>query len=266
MVSEGHESSDERTILTGSDPEFLLDLSEYLDVLASPVRLHILSYLGTKPRTVRQIAHEIETSYENTKKHLTKLQSLGLIRKEIGVSHDPSNQGQPVFYFSLVPGGLDHAVQSLAAFSSVAGRTVPGISERVATARSGLEDIMPGPTRLTITNGQERGMIFALTDDLYRIGRIEDGWDGKRPEPALLIPDSYRSVTRVSRPHAWIRKRYDSWMISEGESRGGTTVNGNPVYHDPVLLKDGDLVELSPGPLGAGLLFQSGKSKPSDSP
>lgn len=261
MTSDDPNPSDKRTILNGSDPEFISDLSEYLDVLASPVRLHILSYVGSRSRTVRQISHEIETSYENTKKHLTRLQSLGLIIKEIGVSNEVANQGQPVFFYSMAPGGLDRTVSSLTLFSSVAGKKISGFSERLESARKGIEGILPatGP-RLTMTNGSESGKLYDLIGDIYRIGRDEEGWDGILPELAILIPEDYRSVSRISRPHAWIRKRAGLWTINEGDSKGGTTVNGTPVSHEPAFLKDGDLIELSPGPLGAVLLFQAVKS------
>ncbi|HWQ67503.1 MAG TPA: FHA domain-containing protein [Methanospirillum sp.] len=261
MISDKAEAPEERTILTVSDPEFISDLSEYLDVLGSQVRLHILSYVGTRSRTVRQISQEIETSYENTKKHLTRLQSLGLIRKEIGVSDEPANQGQPVFYYSLVPGGLDHTVSNLALFSSVAGKSVSGLSDRLESARVGLQGILPsaGP-RLILTTGYERGRPYDLTGELVRIGRTEEGWDGSSPEPAILIPDEYRSVSRVSRPHAWLRVRSGRWTIADGTSKGGTSVNGVPVSHEPTVLRNGDLIELSPGSLGASLLFQAGKS------
>jgi hypothetical protein len=260
MRSDGPDTPKDRTILTGSDPEFISDLSEYLDVLASPVRLHILSYVGTRSRTVRQISHEIETSYENTKKHLTRLLSLGLIRKEIGVSDELANQGQPVFLYSLVPEGLDRTISSLAIFSTVSGKTIAGLSDRLESAKTSLQEILPatGP-RLSISSEAENGRTYDLTEDVYRIGRIEEGWDGIAPEPAILIPEEYRSVSRVSRPHAWIRKRAGQWTITEGSSKGGTTINGISVSHDPVYLTNGDLIELSPGPLGAGLLFQIGK-------
>lgn len=259
MVSDGSEHLTERTILTESDPDFISDLSEYLDVLASPVRLNILAYIGIRPRTARQVSHYIKTSYQNAQKHLTQLQSLGLIRKEIGLSDEPINQGQPVFYYALVPGGMDHTLRSLALFSSVAGKTVSEFSERLKSARDGLKGIMQitGP-RLMVTSGPESGRSYDLTEDVYRIGRIEEGWDGISPEPAILISEDYRSVSRVSRPHAWIMRQEGKWTITEGSSKGGTTVNGIPVLYEPVFLRDEDLIELSPYPLGIGLLFQSG--------
>lgn len=255
------DNPDDRTILSGSDPEFIADLSEYLDVLASPVRLHILSFTGIRPRTVRQIAHEIETSYENTKKHLIRLLSIGLIQKEIGVSDEPANQGQPVFYYSLTPDGLNHAVHNLTLFTSVTGTGIKEISEQIASAKQGLLDILPGTGPfLSLTNGHERHHRYELTAETYRIGRIEEGWDGALPEPAILVGDSYRSVSRASRPHAWLRKKSGVWTIEEGNSKGGTFLNGTRVTREPILLKGGDLIELSPGSLGAAFLFMSGRT------
>ncbi len=254
------ERPDDRTILTSSDPEFISELSEYLDVLASPIRLQILSFIGTKPRTVRQISHEIETSYENTKKHLTKLLSLGIIRKEIGVSDEQANQGQPVFYYMLVPDGLNHAAHNLTLFSSVAGKSNPELSKQALEAHSGLHTILPSGPGLVIMNGSEQGRTIDLTEPIYRVGRIEEGWDGISPEPAILLNDEYRSVSRVSRPHAWLKKQAGFWTIADGNSKGGTYVNGKPVSHDPIVLQEGDRIELSPGTLGATLAFHSGKT------
>ena len=250
-----------RTILTGSDPEFISDLSEYLEVLASPVRLHILSFIGSKPRTVRQISHEIETSYENTKKHLARLLSIGLIVKEIGVSDDPANQGQPVFYYQLIPGGLKHAVNNLAIFSSVTGNNLPDLRERAESAKSGLQNILrPGGPGIMITTGPQAESMFELTETVYRIGRSDEGWDGTAPEPAIVLSDEYRSVSRVSKPHAWLKVRGAIWTLSEGNSKGGTYVNGTRISRDPVALRDGDLIDLSPGSLGVQLRFHSGNS------
>ena len=255
------DNSHDRTILSGSDPEFIAELSEYLDVLASPVRLQMLSFMGTRPRTVRQVAHEISTSYENTKKHLTRLLSLGLIRKEIGVSDDPSNHGQPVFYYSLIPGGLDQATRNLALFTSVSGSGLSGLSDRIETAKKGLRDIMPGKgPSLSLTNGPDSGRRYELKDEMYRIGRSEEGEEVLVTEPAIILGDEYRSVSRASRPHAWLRKRSGVWTIEDGNSKGGTYVNGKPVPHEPVPLSNEDLIELSPGSLGATFLFLSGNT------
>jgi predicted transcriptional regulator len=83
---------DSRTLILGTDTDDLKELSEYLDVLSSSTRLKILKVIERRPKDVRQISYEIETSYENTKKHLDKLMSIGVVRKEAG-SHGRPQKG-----------------------------------------------------------------------------------------------------------------------------------------------------------------------------
>ena len=80
------------TIVVEDTAESLDELSEYLDVLSSSARLRIVKFLEKKPRDARAISHEIETSYENTKKHLDKLMSIGVIKKEAGLGA-PTSKG-----------------------------------------------------------------------------------------------------------------------------------------------------------------------------
>ncbi|MBR6496900.1 MAG: winged helix-turn-helix transcriptional regulator, partial [Methanomicrobium sp.] len=71
--------SNDNTIAISNDPDFYEDLSEYLNVLSNPTRLKILKLIEHQPKEVREIAKEIDTSYENTKKHLDKLLNTGVI-------------------------------------------------------------------------------------------------------------------------------------------------------------------------------------------
>ncbi|HPP79258.1 FHA domain-containing protein, partial [Methanospirillum sp.] len=173
-----------------------------------------------------------------------------------GVSDDPANQGQPVFYYSLIPDGLKHAAENLSLFTSVAGNINPDLSRQAMAVQTGFQQIVhiSGPGIL-ITNGPRAGEVIRLTGNLYRIGRREEGWNGTTPEPAILLDDEYRSVSRVSKPHAWLKKQAGFWTITDGKSKGGTYVNGKPIGHDPVVLTNGDRVDLSPGPLGVSMIF-----------
>lgn len=257
MSPSGPDKQDDRTIISGNDPEFISELADYLDTLSSPVRLHILSFLGIRPRTIRQTAHEIGTSYENTKKHLTRLLSLGIIRKEIGVSQDPINHGQPVFYYSLAPGSLDRLIQNMSVFSSITAGSDPALQHQMMHATRRLNDVFPLTfPSVTLKDGPDAGRVYPLTVDLYRLGREESGWDSLLPGPAVLISESYRSVSRVSGPHAWIIRKGDNWLIRDGESKGGTFLNGRRVSREePGILSDGAIIELAQGPLGASLIF-----------
>jgi predicted transcriptional regulator len=88
------EKSDSDTIMRAEGFDFLEELSDYLEVLSNTARLKILKLIERGPKDARTISHEIETSYENTKKHLDKLLSIGLIRKEAGVGK-PTSKGHP---------------------------------------------------------------------------------------------------------------------------------------------------------------------------
>jgi len=106
------------TLIISDESDSLEELSEYLDVLSSSARLRILKFLEKKPRDARSIANEIETSYENTKKHLDKLLSIGVIKKEAGLGAPTSKGIHPVWEYSLVPGGLEAIIRNLGLFSN----------------------------------------------------------------------------------------------------------------------------------------------------
>ncbi len=106
------------TIIVHEDSDSLEELSEYLDVLSSSARLRILKFLEKKPRDARAISKEIETSYENTKKHLDKLLSVGVIKKEAGLGAPTSKGIHPVWEYSIVPGGLEAIIRNLGLFSN----------------------------------------------------------------------------------------------------------------------------------------------------
>ncbi|WP_243670464.1 winged helix-turn-helix domain-containing protein, partial [Methanoculleus chikugoensis] len=110
---------DSRTLILDTDNDDLQELSEYLDVLSSSTRLKILKAIERSPKDVRQISAAIETSYENTKKHLDKLMSIGVVRKEAGLSRPTAKGVHPVWKYSLVPGGLEAITRSLGLFANL---------------------------------------------------------------------------------------------------------------------------------------------------
>ena len=117
------------TIVVEDTAESLDELSEYLDVLSSSARLRIVKFLEKKPRDARAISHEIETSYENTKKHLDKLMSIGVIKKEAGLGAPTSKGIHPVWQYSVVPGGLESIIRNLGLFSNTRVQIIGGRSQ-----------------------------------------------------------------------------------------------------------------------------------------
>ena len=83
------------TVTGAGDGDIIGELSAYLDILSSETRLRILKLLEKRPMDVTSISRETATSYENTKKHLDRLLSIGVIRKEAGIGRETSKGVPP---------------------------------------------------------------------------------------------------------------------------------------------------------------------------
>jgi DNA-binding MarR family transcriptional regulator len=77
----GYFMAKKETVSISTDPVFLKELSEYLDVLSNPIRLKILKIIEKEPKEISEIASRLDTSYANTKKHWTSLWLSGLLKK-----------------------------------------------------------------------------------------------------------------------------------------------------------------------------------------
>ena len=238
-----------RTIVLSEDPEFLAELSEYLGVLSSPVRLKILRAIERRPMEIREIAAEIDTSYENTKKHLNKLTAAGIIKKEAGLGRETAKGVHPVWKFSLQAGGLESVITSLGVFS---GSAVPvgfgDVASRVRTVKSMLTG-GEAPPMLLLTQGEEDGRVFSLCSDSIALGREDPVNEAMyNPETDIALPSSYAAVSRVSRPHARLTRTGNKWRLEDCGSTGKTYVNsvllGNGERRP---LIEGDIIDLANG-------------------
>lgn len=239
-------------------PDYYLELSEYLEVLSNSQRLKILKILEMKPRDVRSIASEISTSYENTKKHLDKLISMGLIKKEVGLGQQTSKGVHPVWKYSLVPGAMEAIVRNLGIFSNMRINPVnPELHQRLDDIRGRVaEELSPVAPMVVILGGPDDGKSFLLTDPRINIGRVDPGQPGRALPHDVVLSAEYNAVSRVSKPHGKFVLDNGQWYIEDNGSTGGTFVNAQPVTrHTRVLIRDGDLIELARGPTGAKLLL-----------
>ena len=247
-----------RTVECLEDLDPLAELSEYLDVLSNGTRLKILKCLEKKSCSTREISQEVETSYENTKKHLDRLCQIGVIKKEAGIT-DPRQKGVQLFWkYSLVPGGLELMVRNLGLFSHMKMHIVrDDISEKIdATRKMVSRELFGNNPVLIILGGQDDGTAFSLKHDTIRIGRTDpENQEHINPEEDLVLSQDYSSVSRVSRPHALLVRDRKNWYIVDSGSSGGTSVNKKILgQNERIPLHDGDLIELSKGTTGAKLL------------
>jgi DNA-binding transcriptional ArsR family regulator len=247
------------TIIIHEESDSVEELSEYLDVLSSSARLRILKFLEKKPRDARSISREIETSYENTKKHLDKLLSIGVIKKEAGLGAPTSKGIHPVWEYSLVPGGLEAIIRNLGLFSNTRVQIMGSeISRRLDEVKSTLSREVLGNTPAAIVlGGPDDAKVFLLKNEVVRIGRT-DPENRAVPVSAddIVLSDGYTAVTRVSKPHGKFIREKEAWFIEDCGSTGGTQVNNKRLEKNvrkPV--HDGDLIELAKGVSGVRFLM-----------
>jgi hypothetical protein len=247
------------TIIIHEESDSLEELSEYLDVLSSSARLRILKFLEKKPRDARSISREIETSYENTKKHLDKLLSIGVIKKEAGLGAPTSKGIHPVWEYSLVPGGLEAIIRNLGLFSNTRVHIMGSeISRRLDEIKSTLSKEVLGNTPAAIVlGGPDDAKVFLLKNDLVRIGRTDpESRAVTMPDEDIILSDGYTAVTRVSKPHGKFIRDKGTWFIEDCGSTGGTQVNNKRLEkHIRKQVQDGDLIELAKGVSGVRFLM-----------
>ncbi|MDD1676967.1 MAG: FHA domain-containing protein, partial [Methanomicrobiales archaeon] len=208
-------------------------------------------------KDARTISSEIETSYENTKKHLDKLLGIGVIRREAGLGKPTSKGVHPVWEYSLVPGSLEGIVRSLGIFGNLPVASADrDLSERLKAVRGKIsEELIGSVPFLMINGGAENGKVHLLQEKKVRIGRTDP--EGVSNEPGdIILAEDYRAVTRVTKPHAVIFREGSSLLFQDCGSTGGSSVNSIPATTGKkVLLHDGDLIELARGITGARLLL-----------
>lgn len=246
------------TLIVHEDSDSLEELSEYLDVLSSSARLRILKFLERKPRDARAISKEIETSYENTKKHLDRLLSIGVIKKEAGLGAPTSKGIHPVWEYSLVPGGLEAIIRNLGLFSNTRVQVVGSdIARRLDEVKGTLsKEVLGNAPAAIVLGGPDDKKVFLLKGESLAVGRNDpENAASFRPDKDIVLADSYSAVTRVSRPHAKFTHDKGGWYLEDCGSTGGTQLNNHKLEKGvKSALHDGDLIELAKGISGVRLV------------
>jgi DNA-binding transcriptional ArsR family regulator len=249
-----------KTISVSSDPQFLEELSEYLEVLSNPARLKILKFIEPGPKEITAIAEHIGMSYQNAKKHLDRLVAMSLVKRDAGFGRETDRGIAPVWKYSLADGGLANLSKTLGIFSSIP--VSPGyndIRKRIEEVRESVRAAtgVRSPL-LVLMGGSADGRAFLLTGDRIPVGRE----DPEQPLPgsmaAVILPEQYLAVTRVNKPHATIHRSGKEWLIEDNGSTGGTYLNSERLSPGKkTLLAHADLIDLSVGTNAARFLFVS---------
>lgn len=92
--------------------------------------------------------------------------------------------------------------------------------------------VSTGTGRLIITNGPQEGQSIPMLTNTITVGRATTKADW---EVCLQDPS-------VSRPHARMEYREDSWVLYDLGSSNGTLVNGTQINEKGRAIKDGDVL------------------------
>jgi Inner membrane component of T3SS, cytoplasmic domain/Domain of unknown function (DUF4388) len=101
--------------------------------------------------------------------------------------------------------------------------------------------VRPTIAQLTVTNGEDTGLMFPLTDAEYLIGRQRDN--------QISLAD-----LGVSGHHVRIYRSPDGYTIEDLKSRNGTWLNGARTFHS--LLRSGDEIRIGATELRYEILYE----------
>lgn len=236
-------------------PDITVELAKYLDILGSPVRLKILKMLERDRMDVETISHLLWkggkiSSRENTKRHVDKLLSIGLVRKEPGMKND-----RPVINYVLVPGSIETVIRTINEVMKLdltfeLRSLVAGVQERFS-------EEFPSFAIIRVLGGKDDGREFPLKRTEVKIGR-EDPENKEKydSENDVILSNEYRAVTRVWKPHARLLLENGQWYIEHCEGKSDTYLwNKKLDKYRKEKLKNGDMINLAQGDKGARLVF-----------
>jgi DNA-binding transcriptional ArsR family regulator len=239
-----------------AEPGLLEELLEYLQAISNPVRLEIIKFIEKGPKSVREIANHIDSNYDNTKKHIDKLLKAGIIRKEPGIGKETSRGALPVWKYSIMYGGIESIIRNLNSFSNL---DLKIISDRALEAINIINENLSGSSKepyLQVLGGDDDKKAFSLVSSVTKIGRTTGKVETEEDSGNVVLAGSYISVTRITGIHAEIQKKGDQCIFSDYGSTNGSYINYKPVIKgEPIILSDGDIIDLGRGQTRARLIF-----------
>jgi hypothetical protein len=239
------------------------DLAEFLETLGNNTRMAILRLLKTKAMDVQLISHclnkdeHITSCRINTKNHVDKLLKLGLLRKQTG-----ERDGRAVMQYVFVPGRIEAAIRILNEALSM--NLNVDVWKKAHETKENLSGLLEEHATLRVLGGFDDGVVFPLRKDAIKLGRIDkakkNSYDS---ENDVVLSDSYRAVTRVSKPHARLIRENSKWYVENCEGLNGTFILKKDKLNNikkRVLgkkeLLDGDTIILAKGLKSVSLVFR----------
>lgn len=247
------------------DPDEIEELSVFLSNLSNDVNLKILKLLEEEPMYIREISKKLNERWgislndANLRKtYLAPMTDAGIIRSEWAfvttVSWGKKTMGKN---YVLVPGSLEAVVRTLGMFLNYEFELKNKTEEVIKKIHDGFPEEEWHPT-IRILGGEIDGKVFLIEKDAVKIGREPREMSDVDVENEIILPKSYKFVSRLSRPHAKLTYKKDRYYIEDCGSINGTYLlkHGERRLVKMAELDDGDLIRLGKGAGSTYLLFE----------
>ncbi len=234
-----------------------VQLASYLEVLGSSPRLAILKLLQKEPMDIEKISHRLWVEYhktstrENTKNHVDKLLSLGLVTRKPGM-----RDNRAVINYVMVPGSIETAMRTLSKFMKF-NVDLQLIDQAAKVQNEISEQFSETFAKIRVLGGTDDGTEFVLKESSVNIGRSDpESKDKIDLEKDIVLSEDYTAVTRVWKPHARLLLEDGQWFIEHCEGRNETRLWEKILAKNKKEpLSDGDIIRLAEGPHGARLVY-----------
>jgi len=203
-----------------------VEMRRFFETLQDPLSLSILACLMKEHEKTSILAHMMNIPESDIEKHLNSLIETGLVIRWPVIS--PGEDEPELIWLYSTPASL---IQSIMGECELIERDLSlvqnGLAEIAEQTMKKMKEYLGQPdSSLVILGGEGDGMVFELKYQTLSVGREDSqGMGGIEPNRDIIIPGSYRGVTRISKPHAIITRVYPDWYIEDCNSSGGTYLN-----------------------------------------
>lgn len=225
------------------------DMRDYLLLLQDPIHLAIISRITKEENTTLELAELLGHTQDEMKKRMQSLHHAGLVIRWPKLSSH-TQSGICTWSYRTPRALIQNILQECSYIENC-----PDVSkETESIARKTREQIQEHlgqqTSSLAIMGGEGDGMVFELAFRSLAVGREDkEGMKGIEKNRDIIIPGSYRGVTRISKPHAIITRIFPCWYIEDCNSSGGTYINNLMLKPETRhLICDQDIIILGSGP------------------
>ncbi|WP_409199909.1 FHA domain-containing protein [Methanobrevibacter sp. DSM 116169] len=249
-----HSHSEKSYLTLKIDSNALEDITLKMSILSSDNCMKILMIIIDKPSKKiydsTEVCNKLKENYgvsiskQATRKHLENLVFLDIIKRTEAVIERKRGKRTVISYEAIS--------DSLSKLSLI----VSSLDKKQINFD---QYIVGNKTCLTILNGKYKNKCFKLDKDEHIIGRIGDmDFESMKYENDIILPNDYKSVTRINKPHGIFNFENGIWYFTDKGSTNQSYINIRKINeNNPIKLKNKDIIQLGSGPHCVYMLFST---------